>query len=80
MSESAETAATTPPSFSESGPDNPLLPLGSDGPDDLPAGADADELARSRGDVGDEHASFTVDRDDPRRDEGGSLMPSEEPM
>jgi len=42
--------------------------------------ADADELAAARGDAAAEHASFTVDRDDPQRDEGGNLLPSAEPI
>ena len=60
-------------------PGGRLEALGSDGPDDVPAGADADELAAERGDAAEEHGSFTVDPDDPRRDDGGNLMPSEEP-
>jgi hypothetical protein len=57
-----------------------LEALGSDGPDDLPADAGPDELSRARGDAADEHRFFTVDPDDPREDEGGSLMPRDEPV
>jgi len=57
-----------------------LEPLGSDGTDDVPAGADTEQLARARGDAGAEHGSFTVDPDDPRQDEGGNLMPGAEPL
>ncbi len=57
-----------------------LEPLGSDDSQDAPAHADADELAAARGDAAAEHASFTVDRDDPQRDEGGNLLPSAEPI
>jgi len=60
--------------------DTGLEPLGSDGPDDAPADADADDLAADRGDAASEHGSFSVDPDDPRRDEGGSLMPKDEPV
>ena len=43
--------------INDAGPDDAILePLGSDGPDDVAPDADADELARSRGDAADEHA------------------------
>jgi len=67
--------------INDAGPHDAILePLGSDGPDDVAPDADADALARSRGDAADEHTSFTVDRDDPREDDGGDLMPKEEPL
>jgi len=61
-------------------PGGGLEPLGSDGPDDAPPGADANQLAAERGDAADEHSSFSVDPDDPRQDDGGNLMPGEEPI